>query len=95
VVSRLLDAKPLRRLLADQQDRDLALIVSQSLYQDVVRTGFCSLDPEEFQPVRVNAKGVQYHGFVRRLDQIQMAPTALRQVSGGGVELVALPGGLA
>lgn len=96
VVSRLLDAKPLRRLLADQQDRDLALIVSQSLYQDVVRTGFCSLDPEEFQAVRVNAKGVQYHGFVRRADQIRMVPaTALRSVSGGGAELVALPGGRA
>jgi hypothetical protein len=96
VVSRLLDAKPLRRLLADQQDRDLALIVSQTLYQDVVRTGFCSLDPEEFQPVRVNAKGVQYHGFVRRPDQVQLAPAAaLRPVSGGGAELFALPGGRA
>src|SRR3569833_4488840 len=69
VVSRLLDAKPLRRLLADQQDRDLALIDSQTLYQDVVRTGFCSLDPDEFQPVRVNAKGVQYHGFVRSQEE--------------------------
>ena len=66
VVSRLLDAKPLRRFLTDHQDRDVALIVSQTLYQDVVRTGFCSLDPDEFQPVRVNAKGVAYHGFVQR-----------------------------
>lgn len=95
VVSRLLDARPLRRLLADQQDRDLALIVSQSLYQDVVRTGFCSLDPEEFRPVRVNAKGVQYHGFVRRPAPERVAPTVLRAASGGGVELVALPGGRA
>jgi hypothetical protein len=93
VVSRLLDAKPLRRLLADQQDRDLALIVSQSLYQDVVRTGFCSLAPEEFQPVRVAAKGIQYHGFVRRPAQERVAPTVLRPASGGG--LVALPGGRA
>jgi hypothetical protein len=95
VVSRLLDAKPLRRLLAEQQDRDLALIVSQSLYQDVVRTGFCSLDPEEFQPVRVNAKGVQYHGFVRNREEVRMAPAALRPASGGHGGLVALPGGLA
>jgi hypothetical protein len=95
VVSRLLDARPLRRLLADQQDRDLALIVSQSLYQDVVRTGFCSLAPEEFQPVRVNAKGIQYHGFVRRPPQQRVVPTVLRPASGGGVDLVALPGGRA
>jgi len=94
VVSRLLDAKPLRRLLADQQDRDLALIVSQTLYQDVVRTGFCSLDPDEFQPVRVNAKGVQYHGFVRSQEE-ERTPAALRPASGGGAALVALPGGLA
>ena len=95
VVSRLLDAKPLRKLLADQQDRDLALIVSQTLYQDVVRTGFCSLDPEEFQAVRVNAKGIQYNGFVRSQEDQRLAPAALRRASGGGADLVALPGGLA
>jgi hypothetical protein len=95
VVSRLLDAKPLRKLLADQQERDLALIVSQSLYRDVVRTGFCSLDPGEFQPVRVNAKGIQYHGFVRRSQEVRVAPAALRVAGGGGVGLVALPGGRA
>ena len=96
VVSRLLDARPLRRLLADEQDRDLALIVSQTLYQDVIRTGFCSLDPEEFQAVRVIAKGIQYHGFVRRAEHARVAPVALRAAAGGGgVGLVALPGGRA
>lgn len=95
VVSRLLDAKPLRRLLAEQQERDLALIVSQSLYQDVVRTGFCSLDPEEFQAVRVNAKGTQYNGFVRRSDQRLETPALRAAAAGGDVGLVALPGGRA
>lgn len=95
VVSRLLDAKPLRKVLADQQDRDLALIVSQSLYQDVVRTGFCSLDPAEFQPVRVNAKGIQYHGFVRRPEEERLAPAVLSRAGGDGPELFALPGGRA
>ena len=95
VVSRLLDARPLRRLLAEQQDRDLALIVSQSLYQDVVRTGFCSLDPGEFQAVRVIAKGMQYNGFVRRTDQrpVAAALPAAGVGSAGGSGLVALPGG--
>ena len=100
VVSRLLDAKPLRKLLADDQDRDLALIISRSLYEDVVRTGFCSLDRDEFQPVRVNAKGIQYNGFVRRPEQERLAPVVLRAAgggggSGGGGGLVALPGGRA
>lgn len=95
VVSRLLDARPLRRLLADERDRDLALIVSQSLYQDVVRTGFCSLDPAEFQPVRVNAKGILYHGFVRRPEAVPAAPAAMRPAGERSVALIALPGGRA
>ena len=95
VVSRLLDARPLRRVLTDRQDQDLALIVSQSLYQDVVRTGFCSLSPDEFRPVRVNVKGIQYHGFVRRPTRELVAPTVLRPVGEGGADLVALPGGRA
>ena len=66
MVSRLLNAKPLRRVLADHPDRDVALIVSSSLYRDVVSTGFCALDPDGFQAVRVIAKGVLYHGFIQR-----------------------------
>jgi hypothetical protein len=99
VVSRLLNAKPLRRVLADQQHRDVALIVSQTLYQDVVRTGFCSLDPQDFRPVRVNAKGVLYHGFVqRRAVEEELAEPVLRAIGEGGggghgAKLVALPGG--
>lgn len=100
VVSRLLNARPLRRVLADHQDRDVALIVSSTLYQDVVRTGFCSLDPCDFQPVRVNAKGVLYHGFVHRNAARELAQPALQALGGGGVGgagagLVALPGGRA
>ncbi|GAB3990192.1 hypothetical protein GCM10029978_117420 [Actinoallomurus acanthiterrae] len=100
VVSRLLNAKPLRRVLADQQHRDVALIVSQTLYQDVVRTGFCSLDPQDFQAVRVNAKGILYHGFVqRRAAEEELAQPVLRAIAEGGgggghgAKLVALPGG--
>lgn len=66
VVSRLLDATPLRRLLTDQQERDVAMIVSRSLFEDVVRTGFCSLEPNEFQSVRVAARGISYHGYLHQ-----------------------------
>jgi hypothetical protein len=63
VVSRLLDCRPLRRLLA-RTDGDLALAVSESLYRDVVRTGFCPLlDPACFEPFRVVAKGVAHRGY--------------------------------
>lgn len=102
VVSRLLNARPLRRVLADHEDRDVALIVSSTLYQDVVRTGFCSLDPCDFQPVRVNAKGTLYHGFVHRKAVREIAQPALQAIGGSGggragtgTGLVALPGGRA
>ncbi len=100
VVSRLLNARPLRRVLADHEERDVALIVSSTLYQDVVRTGFCSLDPDDFQPVRVNAKGVLYHGFVHRKAARELAQPALQVIGGGsgagtGTGLIALPGGRA
>lgn len=64
VVSRLLDAKPLRRLLQEQPDRDLAFAVSDSLYRDVVDTGFCGLDPAGFRPVRLTSKGLRHRGFI-------------------------------
>lgn len=66
VVSRLLDARPLRRFLARQPEDDLALAVSGTLYCDVVRTGFCCLDPAAFDPIRITAKGITYHGYLHR-----------------------------
>lgn len=64
VVQRLLDAAPLRRLLVDDADRDLAYVVSDSLFDDVVRTGFCALPPRGFRAVRVAAKGAVFRGHI-------------------------------
>ncbi|CNE71888.1 Uncharacterised protein [Mycobacterium tuberculosis] len=64
VVQRLLDAMPLRRLLTDDPGRDLAYVVSDSLFDDVVRTGFCALPPHEFQAVKVVAKGAAFRGHI-------------------------------
>ncbi|MFC6885562.1 MULTISPECIES: hypothetical protein [Actinomadura] len=64
VVQRLLDATPLRRLLTDDPGRDLALIVSDSLYEDVVRTGFTSLPQDAFAPIKVTAKGTAFRGYI-------------------------------
>jgi hypothetical protein len=92
VVSRLLNAKPLRRVLADHPDRDVALIVSSSLYRDVVSTGFCALDPDGFKAVRVIAKGVLYQGFIQRRPT-GAAALINRPDPEGDAPLVALPGG--
>ncbi|MFI0407368.1 hypothetical protein [Actinomadura sp. 3N508] len=64
VVQRLLDAAPLRRLLARDAGRDLAYVVSDSLFEDVVRTGFCALPPEAFQAIKVTAKGAIFRGHI-------------------------------
>ncbi|MFC6880510.1 hypothetical protein [Actinomadura yumaensis] len=64
VVSRLLDARPLRRALVARADRDLALIVSDRLFEDIVRSGLCALPPEDFQAIRTTVKGVLYQGHV-------------------------------
>ncbi|WP_207946986.1 hypothetical protein, partial [Actinomadura sp. 7K507] len=64
VVQRLLDAAPLRRLLARDADRDLAYVVSDTLFEDVVRTGFCTLPPRDFQAIKVTAKGAAFRGHI-------------------------------
>lgn len=64
VVQRLLDAAPLRRLLVDDAERDLAYVVSDSLFDDVVRTGFCALPPQAFQAIKVTAKGTAFRGHI-------------------------------
>jgi class 3 adenylate cyclase len=64
VASRLLDARPLRQFLTRHPEDDLALAVSGSLFRDVVRTGFCCLDPAAFDPMSITAKGTIYHGYL-------------------------------
>ncbi|TDC59053.1 hypothetical protein E1200_32570 [Actinomadura sp. GC306] len=64
VVSRLLDAAPLRHYLSEHRDRDLALVVSDTLYKDVVTSGFCSLHPADFFALEVEIKERIYRGYV-------------------------------
>ncbi|MDL4820826.1 hypothetical protein [Actinomadura opuntiae] len=74
VVQRLLDAGPLRRLLADDAGRDLAYVVSDSLFEDVVRTGFCALRPDAFTAVKVTAKGAVFRGHILTGRPAALAP---------------------
>ncbi|MEV0131183.1 hypothetical protein AB0H83_22290 [Dactylosporangium sp. NPDC050688] len=55
-VSRLLDADPLRQALTTFPQASVALIVSRSIFQDVVRHGYRGLRPERFGHVRVAVK---------------------------------------
>ncbi|QKW36241.1 hypothetical protein HUT06_21215 [Actinomadura sp. NAK00032] len=66
VTSRLLDSEPLRRVLREQPDLDLACVVSESLYRDAVATGLSGLSPSAFEPVRLQVKGRSLGGYVLR-----------------------------
>lgn len=66
VVARLLDSEELRDELRADPGRDMALIVSSSLYQDLVETEFEGLDPKEFHPVEITAKGAVFPAYVHR-----------------------------
>lgn len=52
-VCRLLEARPLKRALAMFKDAGAALIVSDALYQDVVRQEYAGIRPDRFRAVRV------------------------------------------
>lgn len=64
VASRLLDARPLRQMLDERTDRDVALAVSVPVYEGVVSTGLCALPPHCFHPIRTTVKKKTYAGYV-------------------------------
>jgi len=64
LVTRLLDAGVVRQQLRNQPGRDLALIVSATVFEEVITTRFHGLCPEEFARVAVHTKGVAYAGFL-------------------------------
>ncbi|WP_242907415.1 hypothetical protein [Actinomadura terrae] len=53
-VRRLVDSPVLRRSLADHPEAGLALIISDTIYQDIVAQGFGDLPPGAFLPVQVD-----------------------------------------
>jgi hypothetical protein len=66
VVTRLLDAAPLRKFLTLQRERNLAVIVSDSLYNEVICSGFCPLNRSDFEQIRVVVKETPYCGYIYR-----------------------------
>lgn len=52
---RLLDSRALRRQLT-VTEAPLVLIVSQLIYDGVVKHGYCGIDPGSYEPVRITVK---------------------------------------
>lgn len=73
VVSRLVDARPLRRHLDCRPERNVALIVSDQVFREVVCSGFCALSPRHFQPTRTTVKGMVYTGYIYDPDRAETA----------------------
>ena len=64
VVSRLLESDELRNCIAQRADLDLVLIVSASLYEDVIETRLCHLDPAQFTRTNALVKGRSYPAYI-------------------------------
>ncbi|WP_021592773.1 hypothetical protein [Actinomadura welshii] len=65
-VHRLLDSPSLRRALADHQEADLALIVSDVIFRDVIAHGYGRLAADAFDrvSVRLPDKGFEEDGWI-------------------------------
>jgi hypothetical protein len=80
VVSRLLDAQSLRRQLRQNDDLDIALIVSATVFNEVIQTRMRDLRPEAFRRVIIRAKNVAYVGYLCENVDIRRPAADLRQL---------------
>lgn len=64
-VARYVNAPQLRAVLATLTAADLAVIVSDQLYQDVVRSGRPDLDPAQYVRAHVQVKEFGGYGWIR------------------------------
>lgn len=64
VISRLVDAEIVRQQLRKRTDLDIALIVSATVYNEVVHSRLHNLDPGVFHHSTIRAKGLTYAGYI-------------------------------
>ncbi|MEU4113436.1 hypothetical protein AB0F71_02915 [Kitasatospora sp. NPDC028055] len=64
-VARYLNAPEVKQLLAAEGAANLAVVISDRLYQDVVRSRFHGLDPDQYRRIHVQQKGFAGYGWVR------------------------------
>lgn len=63
-ISRLVDAEPLRQQLRQRGNLDIALIVSATVYTEVVQSRLRDLNPDAFRRTTIRAKGITYVGHL-------------------------------
>jgi class 3 adenylate cyclase len=63
-ISRLVDAEIVRQQLRQHSDLDVALIVSATVYDEVIQSRLHGLRPEAFHRTIVRVKGISYVGYV-------------------------------
>lgn len=63
-ISRLVDAEVTRQQLRQRGDLDIALIVSATVYDEVIQSRLHNLDPDTFRRVIVRAKRIPYVGYL-------------------------------
>ncbi|WP_049568227.1 hypothetical protein [Streptomyces sp. SBT349] len=64
-VARYLNAPEVKQALTAPGSANLAVVVSDRLYQDVVRSRFRGIDPEQYHRIHVQQKGFAGYGWVQ------------------------------
>jgi hypothetical protein len=78
-ISRLLDAEAMRRHLYRRSDLDVALIVSTTIYEEIVLSQLHNLNSEAFRRVTIRAKGISYLGYITRTASMHQIAQFLRR----------------
>jgi hypothetical protein len=63
-ISRLVDAEIGRQWLRQRSDLDIALVVSGTVYGEMIQSRLRNLDPGDFRRAVVRAKGTSYVGYL-------------------------------
>jgi hypothetical protein len=63
-ISRLVDCEVTRQQLRQRNDLDITLIVSATVYDEVIQSRLHDLNPEAFRRVTIRAKGISYVGYL-------------------------------
>ena len=64
VISRLVDAEPVRQQLRQRSDLDIALIVSETVYEEIIKSRLHDLSPQAFRRTVIRSKGASYVGYL-------------------------------
>ena len=67
-ISRLADAELVRQQLRQESDLDMALVVSATVFDEVIKSRLRDLNPEAFHRIIIKAKGISYVGYLCQED---------------------------